>query len=69
VAPRVDRNLRVNFGLVGSPATVTTRMELSAASGSGVAGLHMLTDLAFGTSISSTLWAAGVSYPLASVEL
>jgi hypothetical protein len=44
-------------------------MELSAASGSGVAGLHMLTDLAFGTSISSTLWAAGVSYPLASVEL
>jgi hypothetical protein len=53
----------------GSPVTVTIKMELSAASGSAVKGLHLLSDIAFGTSISSTLWSAGISYPYASVEL
>jgi hypothetical protein len=44
-------------------------MELSAASGSVVKGLHLLSDMAFSTSISSTLWSAGISYPYASAEL
>jgi hypothetical protein len=53
----------------GSPVTVTIKMELSAASGSVVKGLHLLSDIAFSTSISSTLWSAGISYPYASAEL
>jgi hypothetical protein len=51
----------------GSPVTVTIRMELSAASGNGIAGLHMLPDVSLGTSL--TPWSAGISYPYASVEL
>jgi hypothetical protein len=53
----------------GSPVTVTIKMELSAASGSVVKGLHLLSDLAFGTQYSTSLWSAGISYPYASVEL
>lgn len=53
----------------GSPVTVTIKMELSAASGSLVKGLHLLSDLAFGTQYSTSLWSAGISYPYASVEL
>ena len=53
----------------GSPVTVTIKMELSAASGSVVKGLHLLSDMAFRTSISATLWSAGISYPYASAEL
>lgn len=53
----------------GSPVTVTIKMKLSATSASGVARLHMLPGLAFGTQYSSTPWSAGISYPNASVEL
>jgi hypothetical protein len=53
----------------GSPATVTIKMELSAASRAAVARLHLLADLSFGTTFGTTLWTAGVSYPYASVEL
>jgi hypothetical protein len=53
-----------------SAVTVTINMELSVASGTSVKGLHMLPDIAFGTSLPSTpLWSALVSYPYASVEL
>ncbi len=53
----------------GSPVTVTVKMELSAASGSALMGLHMLPDLSLGTVRSLTTWSAGLSYPVASVEL
>ncbi len=53
----------------GSPLTITVRMELTVASGDPVWRLHILPDLAFGTSYGSTLWSAGVSYPGASVEM
>ena len=53
----------------GSPVTVTIKMELSAGSGTSVAGLHILPDIAFAMSISSRTWTAQVFYPASSVEL
>ncbi len=53
----------------GSPVTITIKMELTVASGDPVWRLHILPDMAFGTSYRSTLWSAGVSYPYASVEM
>jgi len=53
----------------GAPVTVTLTMRLSAPTGPGLAGLHELTGLAFGTARSSTLWSAQISYPAAGVQL
>jgi hypothetical protein len=44
-----------------SPVTVLIRMELKAASPSGVLGLHLLPDLGFTTSVGS--WSAEITYP------
>jgi hypothetical protein len=53
----------------GSPVTITVTMELSVASGDPVWRLHLLPGLAFGATLTGTLWSAGVSYPYASVEM
>jgi len=53
----------------GAPVTVTLTMRLSAPAGSGLAGLHELTGIAFGAAQSSTLWSAQISYPSAEVQL
>jgi hypothetical protein len=44
-------------------------MELSAASGTSIKGLHMLPAISFATTKSSTLWSAQISYSYASVML
>jgi hypothetical protein len=52
-----------------TPVTVTTTMELSAASPAGVVGLHELPDVGFTCVRSSTLWSAAVTYSSAWVQL
>jgi hypothetical protein len=52
-----------------TPVTVVITMEESAASGSTIAGLHMLPNIAFGTATSAGTWSAQVAYPYASVDL
>ncbi|MGA2530333.1 MAG: LamG domain-containing protein [Acidimicrobiales bacterium] len=59
----------ITAAVAGTPVTITVTMKLSAVSPAGVLGLHELVDMGFGTTRPSTLWSAGVHYPLASVEL
>ncbi len=49
--------------------TITIKMMLSAASPTGVLGLHELADIGFGTTKSPTLWSAQIAYSSASVQL
>jgi hypothetical protein len=44
-------------------------MELSGASPAGVLGLHELADITYGSALSSTVWAAQLSYPSATSQL
>jgi hypothetical protein len=48
---------------------ITIKMKLSSASPTGVAGLHELADIGFGTAKPATLWTAQIAYPTASVLL
>jgi hypothetical protein len=52
-----------------TPVTVTVTMKLSGASPVGVVGLHEMPDLGFGSTRSSTLWSAQITYPAAWMQL
>jgi hypothetical protein len=52
-----------------TPVSFTVTMKLSAASPTGVLGLHELADIAFGTAMSPTLWSAQIAYPYAWSQL
>jgi hypothetical protein len=52
-----------------TPVTVTVVMELSSASGTAVAGLHILPSICFAIADPSTSWSAQVAYPAAGAEL
>ncbi len=53
----------------GTPVSVTVTVKLSAASPTGVLGLHELAGIAFGTAKPSTLWSAQIAYPYAWSQL
>jgi hypothetical protein len=52
-----------------NPVTLKMTMEESAASGSAIAGLHLLPDIAFGTSSAANIWSAQVAFPYAWAQL
>jgi hypothetical protein len=52
-----------------TPVTITVVMELSSASGTAVAGLHILPAISFASAGPSTLWSAQIAYPAAGAEL
>ena len=52
-----------------APATIKITLEESAASGTTIAGLHMLPFVAFGTATSANSWSAQVAFPYPSVQL
>jgi hypothetical protein len=53
----------------GTSVTITIKMKLSAASPTGVLGLHELAGIGIGTTKSPTRWSAQIAYSSASVQL
>jgi hypothetical protein len=49
--------------------TIKVTMQLSSASAVGILGLHELAAITFGTTKSSTLWSAGITYSYAASQL
>ena len=52
-----------------TPVTLKITMEESAASGTAIVGLHLLPDIAFGTSSLANIWSAQVAFPYAWAQL
>ena len=55
--------------LSGSPVTLAVTMRLTAASGTGVAGLHLLPGFTLSGAVAGTLWSASLAYTSGYVEL
>jgi len=55
--------------LGGSPVSLVVTLRLTAASGVGVAGLHLLPGFTISSAVAGTLWNASLSFAAGSVEL
>ena len=53
----------------GSAVTLLVTMRLTAASGTGVGGLHLLPGFTFSVVVTGTLWSASLGYASGTVEL